>query len=105
MRQALSFGEDDDEDLLLKTDERSQPKKRITKNPDVDTSFLPGLLFYYNGLLLDSSYIHSEFFISCHFAFLDRERDETVAKQRKELEIEWLQEQEKIKNEVQNLFH
>lgn len=45
MRQALSFGEDElneDEDTALEVEDASQPKKRITKNPDVDTSFLPG---------------------------------------------------------------
>ncbi|XP_015923561.2 protein FAM50 homolog [Parasteatoda tepidariorum] len=45
-------------------------KKKITKNPDVDTSFLP-----------------------------DREREEEERKLREELRQEWVQKQEKLKNE------
>lgn len=49
----------------------SGPKKRFTKNPNVDTSFLP-----------------------------DREREEQERIERELLRKQWLQEQEKIKNEV-----
>ncbi|KXJ25444.1 protein FAM50A-A [Exaiptasia diaphana] len=65
----LSFGLDEEED------EDEEPavvfkKKKLGKNPDVDTSFLP-----------------------------DREREEMERKERERLGQEWIQKQEKIKNE------
>lgn len=46
------------------------PKKKLRKNPNVDTSFLP-----------------------------DREREEAERKERERLRVEWLQRQEELKNE------
>jgi protein FAM50 len=65
---ALSFREDEEEGEEEVVD---VPKKRLTKNPNADTSFLP-----------------------------DRERDAAEATRRRELELEWLEEQERIKDEV-----
>lgn len=67
---ALSFNLDDEE-----VDEDSEPvvplkKKKPGKNPDVDTSFLP-----------------------------DREREEMERKEREHIRQEWVEKQEKIKNE------
>lgn len=90
---ALSFRLDEDEEEELSEEEgnasasdevkskilsdsdnsNSEPavkKKKITKNPDVDTSFLP-----------------------------DREREEEEMRLREELRQEWVQKQEKLKNE------
>ena len=69
---ALSFREDEEEGA---EEIVHIPKKRLTKNPDVDTSFLP-----------------------------DRERDSAENARRRELEIEWLEEQERIKNEVRSVL-
>ncbi|CAH3186459.1 unnamed protein product [Porites evermanni] len=67
---ALSFNLDDEE-----VDEDSEPvvplkKKKPGKNPDVDTSFLP-----------------------------DRDREEMERKEREHIRQEWVEKQEKIKNE------
>ncbi|KAM7432947.1 Protein fam50a [Porites harrisoni] len=67
---ALSFNLDDEE-----VDEDSEPvvplkKRKPGKNPDVDTSFLP-----------------------------DREREEMERKEREHIRQEWVEKQEKIKNE------
>lgn len=61
------FSEDEDS---LDSKEPVTKKKKITKNPDVDTSFLP-----------------------------DREREEEERRLREELRQEWVQKQEKLKNE------
>ncbi|KAK3728745.1 hypothetical protein QZH41_012097, partial [Actinostola sp. cb2023] len=68
---ALSFGLNEE----VEEDEEEEPavtfkKKKLGKNPDVDTSFLP-----------------------------DREREEMERKERERLGQEWLEKQEKIKNE------
>ncbi|GBN86257.1 Protein FAM50, partial [Araneus ventricosus] len=57
-------------DSSQESDEPVLKKKKIFKNPDVDTSFLP-----------------------------DREREEEERKLREELRQEWVQKQEKLKNE------
>ena len=46
------------------------PKKKLRKNPNVDTSFLP-----------------------------DRDREETERKERERLRVEWLERQEELKKE------
>ncbi len=69
MRQVLSFAED--AEGLEQEEEEFVPKKRLTKNPIVDTSYLP-----------------------------DRTRDAALEKQRKELQAEWEEQQQVIKNEV-----
>ncbi|WVN86817.1 uncharacterized protein L203_101990 [Cryptococcus depauperatus CBS 7841] len=77
-RAKLSFADDDDEedekshDKRLRNDEDSQSerKKRLTKNPTVDTSFLP-----------------------------DRHREQQEAEEREKLRKEWLVQQEKLKAE------
>lgn len=51
-------------------EDKPRRKKKIRKNPDVDTSFLP-----------------------------DREREEEEMRLREELRLEWVQKQEKLKNE------
>ncbi|GFS47681.1 protein FAM50 homolog [Trichonephila clavipes] len=61
---------DNTESYLSNTDESLPPQKKICKNPDVDTSFLP-----------------------------DREREEEERKLREELRQVWVQKQEKLKNE------
>ncbi|KAF8770822.1 Protein FAM50 like protein [Argiope bruennichi] len=58
------------QDSSQESDEPVLKKKKIFKNPDVDTSFLP-----------------------------DREREEEERKLREELRQEWVQKQEKLKNE------
>lgn len=65
-----SSEKDNAENYLSNIDESLPPKKKICKNPDVDTSFLP-----------------------------DREREEEERKLREELRQEWVQKQEKLKNE------
>lgn len=76
--QALSFdvdGEEEDDDEDEESDEKEVliediPKKKIRKNPDVDTSFLP-----------------------------DREREEEENKMREELRQEWAAKQSSLKEE------
>lgn len=83
--QALSFdmneevNEEEDDDAVSSTDEKpdknwrekEEPSfKKIKKNPDVDTSFLP-----------------------------DREREEADLKQREELRLEWVMTQASLKDE------
>ncbi|XP_067130567.1 protein FAM50 homolog [Centruroides vittatus] len=73
--------DDDDDDKNVKNESKIKsaddsdsseaiPKKKIRKNPDVDTSFLP-----------------------------DRDREEEERRLREELRQEWVQKQEKLKNE------
>lgn len=57
--------------LSFEDEESDEPKKRLSKNPNVDTSFLP-----------------------------DRSREEEDRQQREALRKEWLAEQERIKDEV-----
>lgn len=78
MKASLSFLNDEEEEeeeeffVERKNQERTLPlKKKIAKNPDVDTSHLP-----------------------------DRERDERLRKEKERLTQEWLAEQEIIKNQV-----
>lgn len=73
MQKALSFGmenEEDAEEVVFIS------KKKLSKNPTVDTSFLP-----------------------------DRERDTEMEKRKQELTDEWLKQQEIIKNEVSRSLH
>lgn len=71
--QKLSFDIDDDKEEIIADNFQASdpPKKRIRKNPAVDTSFLK-----------------------------DRERDETVHKLKEELKKQWIEEQNVIKNEI-----
>lgn len=73
MAASLSFDVDEVcEDLGEKVEEESKPtKKKISKNPDVDTSHLP-----------------------------DRERDRALEEKRQRLKEEWLAEQEVIKKQM-----
>jgi protein FAM50 len=71
MAATLSFGLDDDEEEE-EAEEFAKPLKKLAKDPNVETSFLP-----------------------------DRERDLQLERERQRLKEEWLQEQEKIKNEVE----
>ncbi|RSH86534.1 uncharacterized protein EHS24_004801 [Apiotrichum porosum] len=77
----LSFADDEEEDILSAvsspggkrgrdSDDDPAPKKKLTKNPNVDTSFLP-----------------------------DREREAIERAEREELRKQWLEKQERIKNE------
>uniref|UniRef100_A0A3P8UF53 Family with sequence similarity 50 member A n=1 Tax=Cynoglossus semilaevis TaxID=244447 RepID=A0A3P8UF53_CYNSE len=63
-------GDDDEEEEEEEDQEYVPPKKKLGKNPDVDTSFLP-----------------------------DRDREEEENRRREELRQEWKQKQEKIKSE------
>lgn len=74
MKASLSFmvDEDENENEEDKEIEEILPiKKKIAKNPDVDTSHLP-----------------------------DRERDERIRQERERLTREWLEQQEVVKNQV-----
>jgi hypothetical protein len=68
-KSVLSFGDEEDEEN--EEDEQPAPKKRVAKNPSVDTSFLP-----------------------------DRERELAEIEERKKLTHEWHAAQEKKKQEV-----
>lgn len=66
-------GSDDEKEGEQDEEEENEPllkKKKLGKNPDVDTSFLP-----------------------------DREREEDEKRVREELRMEWVQKQERLKNE------
>eukprot|EP00761_Pharyngomonas_kirbyi_P014319 gb/GECH01014349.1/.p1 GENE.gb/GECH01014349.1/~~gb/GECH01014349.1/.p1 ORF type:complete len:321 (+),score=120.23 gb/GECH01014349.1/:1-963(+) len=75
-KSLLSFSDDitddniNDKDNNDNDDEPEKKKVKLIKNPEVDTSLLP-----------------------------DKEREEREAMERKKLELEWLEKQEKIKNE------
>lgn len=68
----LSFADEEGEDDAVEasTKDEEEPKKKKMKNPEVDTSFLP-----------------------------DRDREMEEAMLRKQLESEWLTQQDKIKND------
>ncbi|KAJ3120632.1 Protein fam50a [Physocladia obscura] len=75
VKAKLSFAtndEDEEEAVQLKSPESMLPekKRKVTKNPNVDTSFLP-----------------------------DKEREETERREREFLKLEWLKQQDKIKEE------
>ena len=74
VKATLSFAVEEDEDGGNESngngDSDVSAKKRLRKNPNVDTSFLP-----------------------------DREREESERKEREELRKEWLHRQEELKNE------
>ncbi|CED84813.1 Uncharacterized conserved protein XAP-5 [Phaffia rhodozyma] len=65
----LSFG-DDEEDGAANGDSPPKKKSKVMKNPTVDTSFLP-----------------------------DRDREARERLEREELRVQWLKDQEKLKNE------
>jgi protein FAM50 len=72
MASSLSFlGDEEAEDEESESVVLNKPKKKLSKNPDVDTTHLP-----------------------------DRERDEKMKEERDRLTQEWLREQERIKTEV-----
>lgn len=76
MLSTLSFGEDEDGEDRDEEQElpASLAKKKVTKDPTVDTSFLP-----------------------------DAERDRDIARKKEELKKEWLAQQERIKAEVRTV--
>jgi len=71
LQASLSFGDDEDFDDDNDNNNNELNKKKTKKNPSVDTSYLP-----------------------------DIERDRTIEEKKEKLRIEWLEQQEIIKNEL-----
>ena len=111
MAASLSFTLDEDEGQVDEVapsaggeglDEKEKgmllPKKKVAKNPDVDTSHLPD-----RGAcalcLLDCAIVSAEptSHVACMWC---AERDEALAQQRRLLREEWLAQQEVVKQQV-----
>lgn len=76
MKASLSFTVDEDEQEEKENEEILPIKKKIAKNPNVDTSHLP-----------------------------DRERDERIKEERERLTKEWLEQQEIVKNQMMEVIY